>query len=208
MKIISKFKDYYDYLQGIYGMDEKIVYRRSANVPSFNKGAVEMYAPNFIKYPDIYKDKILSYSISVCGEVYKVVWYKGIFIHSYEEYLNLKENGSINSNDENDIGPSGFHDYESKYINSRPRKSEENYNEKYNAPIVLLNISYYGSVTNSVNNIRLSDFDFGKIMKPHDIYLKITEFLSKEPEVIDTRTNEMKIESYGFDKKHSFRNTK
>jgi hypothetical protein len=25
MKIISKIKDYYDYLQGIYGIDEKLV---------------------------------------------------------------------------------------------------------------------------------------------------------------------------------------
>src|SRR5690606_9622511 len=28
MKIISSFKDYYDYLQGIYGVDEKVVYER------------------------------------------------------------------------------------------------------------------------------------------------------------------------------------
>ena len=25
MKIISKYKDYYDYLQGIYGVDEKLI---------------------------------------------------------------------------------------------------------------------------------------------------------------------------------------
>lgn len=29
MKIISKFKDYYDYLQGIYGQDPKATYERS-----------------------------------------------------------------------------------------------------------------------------------------------------------------------------------
>lgn len=29
MRIISKFKDYYDYLQGIYGVDEKLILDRT-----------------------------------------------------------------------------------------------------------------------------------------------------------------------------------
>jgi hypothetical protein len=33
MKIISKFKDYYDYLAGIYGVDEKLILDRTEYTP-------------------------------------------------------------------------------------------------------------------------------------------------------------------------------
>lgn len=41
MKIISKYKDYYDYLSGIYGIDEKIVLDRTISKNSPN---VEFYS--------------------------------------------------------------------------------------------------------------------------------------------------------------------
>ena len=41
MKIIDKYKDYYDYLQGIYGQDPLAVYDRRGSVV-FNKDTVPM----------------------------------------------------------------------------------------------------------------------------------------------------------------------
>ncbi len=34
MKIISKFKDYYDYLVGVYGIDEKLILDRTEFYPT------------------------------------------------------------------------------------------------------------------------------------------------------------------------------
>ena len=55
MKIIDRNKDYYDYLQGIYGMDELVVYDRrdsfpiDVSKPICDKGSFcrDYYNPNF-----------------------------------------------------------------------------------------------------------------------------------------------------------------
>jgi hypothetical protein len=56
MKIISKHKDYYDYLQGEFGIDEKIVYTRNCY-------------PFCIKDNDFTDSK---YAFAICGRVYFV----------------------------------------------------------------------------------------------------------------------------------------
>jgi hypothetical protein len=57
-------------------------------------------------------------------------------------------------------------------------------------------------------NVRLSDFGLGQIVSPHDIYIAISNFISREKPVIDNRTDVQKIVGKGFDKKTSFRNVK
>ena len=57
-------------------------------------------------------------------------------------------------------------------------------------------------------NVKLSDFGIGQIISPHDIYIAISNFLSREKPVIDKRTDIQKIVGKGFDKKTSFRNVK
>ena len=41
MKIISKFKDYYDYLQGIYSVDDKLILDRTKYTPLSYKPSVK-----------------------------------------------------------------------------------------------------------------------------------------------------------------------
>ena len=41
MKIISKFKDYYDYLQGVYGVDDKLIIDRTKYTPLSYKPSVK-----------------------------------------------------------------------------------------------------------------------------------------------------------------------
>lgn len=43
MRIITKIKDYYDYLQGVYGIDDKVIYdRRDAIYIDPSRGCMDM----------------------------------------------------------------------------------------------------------------------------------------------------------------------
>lgn len=45
-------------------------------------------------------------------------------------------------------------------------------------------------------------------MSPEDVFFILMTYLMREPIVTDNRNDVQKLESAGFDKKHSFRNTK
>lgn len=80
MKIISKFRDYYDCIQG-YGIDQNFVYPRTTEEkdfsPQINSDQYRFVLDNFIgnkRYGDLFVD---SYVIGFCGKlfpVYKLVY--------------------------------------------------------------------------------------------------------------------------------------
>jgi len=45
-------------------------------------------------------------------------------------------------------------------------------------------------------------------MKPEEIYIKLSNWVSPKDDIVDKRTNLEKIITNGFDKINSFRNTK
>lgn len=199
MKIISKYKDYYDYLQGIYGIDEKIVYRRSTYNPFSIGDGVNSYKPHFLVDKLSNANKIIPYTFAICGKLYSVMWCAGKLVTSHKEL-------EIRKSELNLTSVNGYADYLKGSVHFG---RSTNVNADLNCPIVLLNNDRWGRVTNKgVLNPKLSDFEFNRVIGPEDMYLSISEFLSREPEIKDTRTNDMKIESYGFDKITSFRNKK
>ena len=218
MKIESNFKDYYDYLSGVYGIDEKIYYKRPTN--------------NELK--QFLSDKFLD----------AVYYYKTVALVINDEVhigildtRNKTFHWGDNINDIEELKPAPekklwvFHafnyawlrntlemqyDWSSKIECKRliygdfygdvkmlmlPEfyKDGGKFAKKYNAPIVLLIDS------KAFTNVSLNDINFNKYMNAHDVYLKITEFLTyKEPEP-SKLSDKDKIISAGFDLKTSFR---
>jgi len=80
MKLISNFKDYYDFLIGKYGIDDNIVFNRT-----IFKGNVDFYVecdslPNIVHvYPNdnknYYSKLIDFYCLVICGKMYLLIQY-------------------------------------------------------------------------------------------------------------------------------------
>ena len=206
MKIISKYKDYYDYLVGIYGEDPLAVFDRRIDP---------------IKKPSIFEDQYKIYSIAIVGRIFKIYQYKDKFYYTPKELLEL--NTLLLS--ENKIPLL----YQRKY--SKPL-SLENFerlvlmndklftdaNHKLRKPI-LLSDNVFGSIVENENSIkesrwsviRLEDFHLNKYIPAESVFKEISAFLlwlNDNPEIPNNQTNNEKIVTHGFDLKHSFRNTK
>jgi len=189
MKIVSNFKDYYDFLIGKYGIDPKVVYERvcETETPQHSWVKSGIYRPEYLDLPGYYY-----YGIAFCGTTYKVCCYNGK-VYIGDEVLVLRK----------------FVDKENAYKLPTEREyltghnKPTDVNEKLNCPVVLLpRYTFDGEGT---KNVKLADFQFGRLVPPEDAYLRIVEFLTREPIIKDTRTDIEKVVSHGFDKKTSFR---
>lgn len=188
MKIISKYKDYYDYLMGVYGMDEKIVYERKDEKSG-------MYKPIFIT------DKLEMFAFAICGYIYIVHIYNGKFYFGRDVRLLMKVKYA--GTDYESWSFKGEHFREQCVVEMHMTKT--NVNDKLNCPIVLIKI--YRAEREAISkSVRLSDFGFPQIISAHDMYITIGNWLSREKSVTDKRTDLQKIVGHGFDKKKSFRN--
>ena len=76
MKIISKFKDYYDYLSGIYGIDEKLVLDRTNFTPT-------------LKYYN--NDHYSLVRFIICDKMIEGIWNGNEFIYGNEIYTFFKD---------------------------------------------------------------------------------------------------------------------
>lgn len=191
MKIISKWKDYYDYLQGKYGIDDLIVYDRRGD--------------EFIKHNFDTDHMVKSLEFHICNRVYTVHEYKGEFYHFYEDILRLDK-----------ILEEDYKRTLLTYWSGKPSRwsNEENYNQKYNG-VSTLNIqhrkpvllkTYYG-----LKLPLLSSYNFHKIIPPEDMFNQVYSFISwlkDNPEIPNKQSDLEKLLSHGFDKKKSFRHRK
>lgn len=194
MKIISKYKDYYDYLQGLYGIDEKIVLDRRTVSP------IEKLE---------FKSKTKVY-VYLCGMVYEG-WYDGKRFYWGEElyevgekrkYFKWSSDNSDKREVEVKVGESIFDRY---YIATVPYKDKHKYNDKKEYPIL---VSFAKNVEPG-NNVPLKTIEFHRVLPAEKIFMELTNWLSQKitekENYTDTRTEEQKIESRGFDRKRSFR---
>lgn len=197
MKIISKHKEYYDYLTGIYGIDELLVYDRRTDL---------LFKP-------IESDSIIEYKFAICNKIYYIIQYNKNFYHTIDELTELnniliKENIGCISN-------SGF----SKYISPFYKKDiniihkilnyETNVNKINREPVLVSTVkSFYKDVDLDWSIPFLSEFNFARWIEPTDIYNEISQFISwlkDNPQIPNNQTNKEKILSHGFDFKKSFR---
>jgi hypothetical protein len=199
MKIISKHKDYYDYLQGIYGIDEKLTYDRRTNT--------------LVKYekenPTINGYSLHTYEFTITNSLYMIYSYKDKFYHTVDELMEL--NRLLVKDDKTPIVSSW------RWRNGVKRDYERHW-ERYNHPTninkkerqpVLVKVKHYNDDSWCIPD--LSTFDWPKRIPAEEMYQKVSAFMGwlvDNPPIPDNMTNKEKINSHGFDMKKSFRHRK
>lgn len=217
MKIISKYKDYYDYLQGVYGVDElKVLDRRSDNPYTKPDTSIDQYNN---------KDNVYHYTFAICDELYDVYIQNGNFYHTYEEYVELcktlKRKVPIHYNDDRYTYNEDKKDFwKSKHISkdvwNKLQGRKYKINSKLRIPILvdteLCNDRWNSQREYNWNDsVILDDFKFIKKLNVQSIYAKLDTFLgwlNDNPEKESNITNDEKIKGKGFDLKKSFRHRK
>ncbi len=213
MLIKSNFKDYYDFLQGKYGIDPLVTYDR---VCSTQEAKTTWWKKSGLYKPKFIEDKSIAYDfqmIAVAGTIYCVYYYCGKF------YFGSECEGIA-------FGAKGLPPLISLQDVTRHKHfsvchgMKTDINEKENCPVLLVRPNHtwrYALLEGEselveakyeadIKNPRLSDYQFGKCLDAEKCYLAISGFLSREKPVKDTRTDIQKVISKGFDQKYSFRN--
>ena len=195
MKVISGFKDYYDFMVATYGVDPLLVYERIPHSEHWEDGGLVYKKTGLFKpldFPSAFRDDEI-YEIAFCGKLYtchftedKKIYYPDQDPRRTDKYM---------------------------YMIGGKEKKERQYqalltdvNDKYDCPIMVS-----GIIGNDWHkNPRLSDFKFSAVVSADECWRSLVDFFSKRRDVpiVDKRTDVMKIESKGFDKKISFRHRK
>lgn len=224
MKIIAKIKDYYDYLQNVYGIDNLVVYDRRICKPLNTNKETFDYGDNWFRadkneYVDKRKQTVRYYSSkSFCSKVK----------NRFDKHLKFIEEGDI----DHFVLEVGFFQYlfeTERYLNdddklildykliSSKRVDKSNKFSNYPMAIARANAKYgyflykdgeWEVIKNTIEpNPILINTWIPKVIQATDIWEHLYEYISSlnDKEIIDSRTNIEHIESNGFDKKTSFR---
>lgn len=201
MKIISKGKDYYDYLQGIYGIDEKFILDRTkflykTQYPAYIESQSEFVVRVSVYIGDYRIDGFYTDEGFYFGQKLKnkLVLKKSIIWG--EEYYEFK----------------GY-----KFFSSRnnihlelTNVAEKSISYKYDFPIVL-RYDYPRHPPSEYPNPVLSDLGIASVIPPEECWNMIYNWLSKREtmkENIEEPDDKTKIINKGFDLKKSFRHRK
>ena len=219
MKIISPYKDYYDYLIGIYGEDPLIVLdRRNHKQPdwTFNH-----------RYGYITEPISSKHTLFIGGWIVDFIHYDYKFYFG-EDILNipdlkLKENYYFGFN-ENIYSDELKNDFWIFYQdgNSNPLKIFKNpvkinFNFTFSEIIALVKFQYNHKLSKYDYTVlcsypKLFDVNLNKFIKAETVYQWIYDYISQKnlekEQHQDLRTDIQKLEGRGFDKKLSFRNIK
>lgn len=198
MKLISKYKDYYDYLVGIYGIDEKLAYDRRF--------------PRIVVESDVYSSELepVNAKFFICNTIFSFWKYKGKWHHTPEELDEM--NRLYNNTRTRSVYGTGWMRDSKNFYNEKFRYTEVNINSRQ--PVLISGHMSLGEpVYECKREIRygvpmLKDFPLPKYLNAESIYQAITGFLgwlNDNPEIPNKQTNEEKILSHGFDIKNSFR---
>lgn len=202
MKIISKYKDYYDYLVGILGEDPLLIYKRDLN---------KIYLLKDLYLSNESEPKVLTFAIN--NILYHFVYYKGRFYHTPEELVTLntffKKGYRLKYHEESCT-------YGFKTLKGAKEFIKENLKTEVNSisrEPVLIKVSYLQTNSLKIKNTywkipKLDEFPISKVLSPQFVYNQISEFLgwlNDNPEKITNLTDKEKIVSAGFDLKSSFR---
>ena len=221
MKIIDRNKDYYDYLQGIYGMDELVVYDRrdsfpiDVSKPICDKGTFcrDYYNANFDRWfrREILFDDEKRKEVSIFGsnsvarrradaeeeKKREEALSKGHRIKTPKRPLRILEGKIMHF-----ILEIGFYDY---YF-----EVERYIDDKDDKKLILKYALIDRDKEQLIKNPILYSTYIPKFIEPKEVWNNLYEYISslRDVEFEDTRTNDQHIESHGFDKKISFRHRK
>lgn len=218
MYILSKYKDYYDYLTGIYGEDPLLVLdRRDYQQPDWQFPSTNQWRESEIR---IYNLWIGDYNIEFIRYGYEFYYGENIFgipIIKQVEHPQRDLFGKYEKiNKENtlayrSIDTPEYRRYGTNYILKNPVKIDRPQYLPDNIVIALGNFDRENVYTDVYYPI-LQDIKLNKFISAEQVYQMIVEYISKQNTLreihIDNRTNIQKIEGKGFDKITSFRNIK
>ncbi len=199
MKIISKYKDYYDYLQGIYGIDKVLVYDRRTT--------------DLIRHEKSLQDYIEPFEFHICNKKYTIYWYKNKFYHTPKE-LKILNKILFDDGKETLCYVSNYYDYKKEDLLKFWNKNngDSMVNKKFRIPILIE--SSCGEIFDEKDDKNrysiplLKSFQFHRWLSAEECFLNISAFLGwlkDNPEIPNKQTNKEKIVSHGFDFKKSFR---
>lgn len=225
MKIISKFKDYYDHVQA-YGVDDSISYVRNQVIVcdrnyyhngGWNRETVEADIVNWDhehfsfkeledeeRFPPIPASGRGIYTINFCGKEYYAYRAsldgKAHFIYAPDKFKALVESGYPY------IPRYDVSSYIS-WLASNGRVDHVNINEKYKCPIIVRFSTHAGHFT--IYNCRLNLVEFQKTIDPYTAYMELDMFISgvigKTAGEMATISDKDKIDKHGFDSQYGFR---
>ena len=201
MKIISKYKDYYDYFSQIYGIDEKLVYKREEKLIEFDFKTRKNFP--FIEF---YPERKNFLENKVCIN-FKEIW----FCNQRFPFITIVFGNYLTEKKQN------FFDYNSfkiewkdfiKYGNYLERQLIDHFSEKfgdknteYKSPQILI------TKKGVYRDIILKHYNFQRFVSPEQAYQKVYMFLESRKDVSQTIPTDLdRFEAKGFDRKTSFRN--
>ena len=208
MKIISKHKDYYDYLVGIYGEDPKLIYDRTDATPlnlndHIDGTIIKLKLANKEYHGLCYSHKI--YWPNEIGQLFTICDSKRIrralpTHHNDDDcvIINLRERFNI----------SALNTYIS-LVNGRDIKCDDVCVLAFLHPVYSKRCitRYIGNTTEY--HVILQDINFYNRLSAQECWIEISNFLSKKVSEKESQvtgsSNEIKIQSAGFDLKTSFR---
>ena len=210
MKILSGGKkDFYDYLSGIYGIDDAVVYDRTDGYvfrPMFHGD--EYFIKERLYNDRVKKERKGVYYINgkhTYGTFYEGINYHFVIEVGFMQYLffverYLDDNGELH--------------LEAKLLD-KFRVTDK----KSKAPISVIPVDYHRTfsapykiwkydIQKEIQNPILTGTWATSFLPAEEVYNEIYNYLIsiKEPKIIDKRNDVQKLESHGFDKKSSFRN--
>lgn len=202
MKIIDNKKDYYDYLVGKYGIDEKIVFDRRGS-ETYDM-LVKRVGQSALDNLDVYGGKL----------ILKLGDYNYIFIKNKETDFKWE------FPDKYTYTYGGWFNRYTKdnpYLMTDAEKEKEWKEMKNNILALHYSINYknymchYATYEFYVENPILTTFGVvPKFISADEIYNKIYDYISHQYDkhIVDNRTDIEHLESAGFDRRTSFRNIK
>lgn len=219
MKILSprNHKDYYDYLTGIYGVDEKVVYDRrqstllsTLNIPVINYCPIKQDAPKIAERSWELVGKKHKWVIKyVVTQIFHCMLEVGLkwYMFDVERYLDESKNVCIEWKNTKMVRIK-----KSQRLSIAPMTFFKSYGIRYQGIWDRRHPGYNPTIIveekDAVINPILKDTPITSLIPPPDIYNELSDYLSSlnDVEIIDTRTDIQKAESAGFDRKTSFRN--
>ena len=234
MLIIDRNKDYYDYIQGIYGVDPKIVFNRQSldlcgkdvEFSCFNNLAyflVEIATTWYLLRIEVDPDRKYaksSYSLDrlrFCQQDIRSVSLVCTREIKQDEKLSDSVSFLLDINDAHSVY-SSFISYVVKHSRKHGFGNENiDYDDMFRhlmeLPVseIMPRMVRFGLVSyKRYENPLLKCINFGGVVPPEDMFIKIQNYLSAQIKdgVESTMTDEQKITSHGFDKKLSFRKRK
>lgn len=195
MKIISKYKDYYDFLKGVYGEDPKLILDR-------REGIVPPSSPSVGKY-----------TLYICGRKIETYWDGNRFWYG-KDLENFAEKPRYTWHKPKEYEcvyiPSkklySDREFSSEWYATEILKDEKNLNIKNNCPILTASGWNDDIITEFP---QLSFYNLGSYIPPEEIYQWLVTWLAQRVDESQQRqdnlTDVQKLENKGFDKKTSFR---